>query len=89
MITLERCFNAMLGYTRKDDVLPYRLMNEVQHDAMHENAINSEQMLDIMKDEYFALHEWDIETGIPTKATLEKLGLGEFIDKITGYIQLK
>lgn len=89
MITLERCFNAMLGYTRKDDILPYRLMNEVQHDAMHKNAVNSEQMLDIMKDEYFALHEWEIETGLPTKATLDKLGLGEFIDKITGYTELK
>ncbi len=89
MVTLERCFNGMLGYTRKDDVLPYRLMTEIQHDAMHKDAVNSEQMLDTMKDEYFALHEWDIETGLPTEDTLAKLGMGEFVDKINGYIELK
>lgn len=89
MITMERCFNAMLGHTREDDVLPYRLMTEVQQDAMHDNAINSAELLDIMKDEYYALHDWDVETGIPTKEILEKLGLGEFVEKIIRYVELK
>ncbi|MDI6705212.1 MAG: aldehyde ferredoxin oxidoreductase family protein [Bacillota bacterium] len=89
MIVMERCFNAMLGHTREDDVLPYRLMNEIQHDAMHDNAINSAELLDKMKDEYYALHCWDIEKGLPTKETLCELGMGDLIEKITGYIELK
>lgn len=78
----------MLGHTREHDVLPYRLMNEPQAKALHKNAINSAELLDIMKDEYFALHGWDLERGWPTKETLKKLGLDEFLKKASSYIEL-
>ena len=84
IITMERCFNAVLGHTRKDDVLPYRLMTEMQSDAMHENAINSAEKLDTMKDEYYKLHGWDPATGLPTRTILEKLGLDEIEDVMPG-----
>ena len=83
IITMERLFNATLGYTRKEDVLPYRLMNERQEAAMHDEAINSEELLDRMKDEYYRLHQWDIKTGLPTREVLEQLGLEEFYSKIS------
>lgn len=89
VITMERCFNAMLGFTRKHDVLPHRLMNEELEDAKHETPINSVELLDFMKDQYYELHEWDVETGLPTKVGLGKLGLGEFVDKINNYVELK
>ena len=59
IITMERVFNAALGYTRKDDILPYRLMHGKQAGALHPQAINSAEMLDTMKDDYYRLHQWD------------------------------
>ena len=82
IITMERLFNAALGVTRRDDILPYRLMHEVQKKAMHGQAINSEEMLDRMKDDYYRLHRWDLKTGLPTAETLEKLGLTELAGKL-------
>ena len=79
IITLERLFNQALGFTRENDVLPRRLMEEVQADALHDDAINSAESLDRMKDEYYALHSWDRGTGLPTEASLRKLGLDEFV----------
>ena len=88
IITMERIYNGILGHTREDDVLPYRLMNEYQKGAMHEGAINSKEMLDLMKDEYFELHNWDMETGLPTREVMEHLELGEFIDKASNHYDL-
>jgi len=88
IITMERIYNGILGHTRKDDVLPYRMMNEYQKGALHKNAINSREMLDLMKDEYFRLHSWDMETGLPTRDTMVYLGLEEFIEKASSYYDL-
>ena len=77
IITMERVFNAALGYTRKDDILPYRLMHGKQAGALHPEAINSAEMLDTMKDDYYRLHQWDPGTGLPTRESLERLGLSE------------
>jgi aldehyde:ferredoxin oxidoreductase len=79
IITLERLFNQALGFTRENDILPRRLMEETQAGALHENAVNSADSLDRMKDEYYALHSWDRRTGLPTEASLRKLGLDEFV----------
>jgi aldehyde:ferredoxin oxidoreductase len=88
VITMERIYNALQGHTREQDVLPYRLMNEVQHDAMHDHAINSAEMLDGMKDEYFRLHEWDQKTGWPTRKVLERLGMPEVVTLVEGRLDL-
>jgi aldehyde:ferredoxin oxidoreductase len=37
-----------------------------------------------MKDEYYELRGWDKETGIPTRAKLEELGLGDVADAVLG-----
>lgn len=88
VITLERIYNGILGHTRENDKLPYRMMNEHQKGALHENAINSKEMLDLMKDEYFLLHGWDLETGLPTRKVMEQLGIEEFINKASDYYNL-
>jgi len=107
IITLQRLYNVMLGLTRKDDILPYRFMNEVKtvtikdtspiakhipekkedfpkiyrdkDGTIHITSINSKEVLDKMKDEYYRLHEWDLKTGWPNVKTLRNLGLDEFI----------
>lgn len=75
VVTLERCFNVRLGATRKDDVLPWRLMNEVTPDRPGDNTVNSQEELDGMLDRYYELHGWNRESSRPTLETLESLGL--------------
>lgn len=77
IVTLERMFNMREGASRKDDVLPWRVMNEPMGEGPKKGAINSKEELDGMLDEYYQLHGWDIETGVPRKDTLESLGLGD------------
>lgn len=75
IVTLERCFNVREGKSRKDDILPYRLMNEPAPAGAVKGMMNSAQELNKMLNEYYTLHEWDIETGWPTAEVLEKLNL--------------
>ena len=62
VMTLERKFNNREGFTRKDDTLPSRLLNEPLPDG--EAKGKKVEGLDIMLDEYYALRGWDKE-GIP------------------------
>jgi aldehyde:ferredoxin oxidoreductase len=76
IVTLEKCFNVRLGATRKDDTLPYRMMHDPTPDRPDVNdAVNTKEELDMMLDEYYALHGWDKETSRPTRKNLVMLGL--------------
>jgi len=77
IINMERCFNIREGATRKDDHLPWRLMNESAENDDSE-AINKKEDLDYMLDDYYKLRGWNKESGIPKRETLKELGL-EFI----------
>jgi aldehyde:ferredoxin oxidoreductase len=57
VITLERKFNLREGFTRRDDTLPHRLLNEPLPDGMAEGK--KVEGLDIMLDQYFELRGWD------------------------------
>lgn len=63
---LERMINLKLGFTRKDDSLPPKLMQEV----LGEEKIE----LDAMLNEYYEFRDWDSD-GIPTKEKLRELEL--------------
>lgn len=82
IITLERCFNVREGLSRKDDMLPYRLMYTPLGDATE--SANSPEILSGMLDRYYEMHEWDVPTGVPTKGTLEKLGLADVAEELDG-----
>lgn len=56
-ITLERKFNIREGFSRKDDTLPPRLLNEPLPEGMA--AGKKVEGLDIMLDEYYAIMGWD------------------------------
>jgi aldehyde:ferredoxin oxidoreductase len=75
ILTLEKCINTREGASRVDDTLPWRLMHEELPDRP--GAINSPEELNLMLDQYYSLHGWDVETGLPTRSTLEALGLHE------------
>jgi aldehyde:ferredoxin oxidoreductase len=74
IVNLNRMFNARLGITRKDDCLPERLTKEK---APLGPSAGEVVELDAMLDEYYTERGWDLKTGLPTKETLERLGLAE------------
>lgn len=73
---LERAFNVREGITRKDDVLPNRLMEEPLPEGAYKGETFRKKVLDKMLDCYYEFMGWDRETGIPTKEKLKELGLG-------------
>jgi aldehyde:ferredoxin oxidoreductase len=69
--TLIRMFNNREGFTRKDDTLPYRTLNEPLPDGPAKGQSIGEENLNKMIDEYYALRGWDV-SGIPTEETLKR-----------------
>jgi len=72
--TLIRLFNIREGFTRSDDTLPYRIMNEPSPDGPPKGICVGKDKLNLMIDEYYQLRGWDNE-GIPLPETLERLGI--------------
>lgn len=66
VISLERRFNIREGFTRKDDTLPPRLLNEPLPDGMAEGK--KIDCLDLMLDDYYKLMGWDKEGNPPDDA---------------------
>jgi len=79
IVNTERAFNVREGLRRGDDTLPRRFREEtLQEGASRGTVFEQEPMLD----EYYAERGWDQETGIPTRLTLEKLGLKYVADEL-------
>jgi aldehyde:ferredoxin oxidoreductase len=71
---LERLFNVNRGISRKDDILPYRVMMEPIPDGPAKGRCCSKDNLDAMLDTFYQLRGWDRD-GIPTNKKLAELGL--------------
>lgn len=76
---LQRCYNAMHGITKADDVLPWRFTESPSPSG---NAKGSVCRLDEMLPEYYALRGWDPETGLPQNETLARLGLDGVTERL-------
>jgi aldehyde:ferredoxin oxidoreductase len=76
IVTLERCFNVREGADRrKEEHLPWRMMHEPLQAGPNAGRVTSPEQLDLMLDEYYDLHGWELETGHPTADSLAALGL--------------
>jgi aldehyde:ferredoxin oxidoreductase len=76
--TFERVILNREGIRRKDDAMPERILTEaVPSGPIKGKTLTSEQY-EAMLDEYYDDRGWDRE-GVPMKATIEKLGLAEFL----------
>jgi aldehyde:ferredoxin oxidoreductase len=80
--TLERALIVKEGITRKDDVLVGRFMNEPVHGGSLNGLALDRKKWEKLLDEYYELVGWDKETGAPTRAKLEALGLGRVADDL-------
>ena len=72
--TLIRMFNNREGFTRRDDTLPYRTLNEPLLDGPAKGQHIGEENLNRMMNEYYELRGWD-PAGVPTKESLLKYEL--------------
>jgi aldehyde:ferredoxin oxidoreductase len=81
---LEKAYNVRLGLNRKDDTLPERYFLEALSPGPLEGFAIEKRNFDRMLDDYYQCRGWDIETGIPTRETLERLDLGDVADDLEG-----
>ncbi|MGD9576849.1 MAG: aldehyde ferredoxin oxidoreductase family protein [Syntrophorhabdus sp.] len=77
---LAKAFNTREGFTRADDTFPERLMTEPLKGGGSKGQLISKEDLKKMLDEYYTERGWDPQTGVPTRAKLEELGLGKVAD---------
>ncbi|MCC5912070.1 MAG: aldehyde ferredoxin oxidoreductase family protein [Clostridiaceae bacterium] len=71
IFNLKRMYNVKCGISRKDDILPMRLLSQPRRDTgTGSNLAPFGKMLN----EYYEARGWD-DLGIPTEATLQRLQL--------------
>jgi len=66
---IEKIFNIETGFSKKDDTLPPRLLNEPVVEGPAKGMVTK---LDVMLPEYYELRGWDKE-GVPTEAKKKEL----------------
>jgi aldehyde:ferredoxin oxidoreductase len=77
----ERVFNLTRaccvreGMGREQDVLPGRLMSDPLPGGPAEGMVIDRDTLEMMKDAYYALRGWDVNSGIPSHEKLRELAL--------------
>ena len=72
----ERAYAVREGLTRDQDTLPKKLINYQMPGTWPDDKVDLED-LERMKNEYYAAMAWDMESGVPTRETLEALGLSD------------
>jgi aldehyde:ferredoxin oxidoreductase len=70
---LKRMYDVRCGITRKDDIVPARMLREKRREGG--SAENLPPFSDML-DEYYAYRGWD-QNGVPTKGKLDELGLAD------------
>ncbi len=76
---LKRCFNIREGASRKDDILPKRLLEPVESGPSAGKTVDN---IEGMLDEVYDTFGWDKTTGRPKLEKLEELGLTEVMNQL-------
>jgi len=81
IVNMERVFNLREGLTRKNDMLPPRVMKEPISIAPKSpvKVCTSKEELEQMLNRYYKVREWKGNNGIPSKKKLEELKLSFLI----------
>jgi aldehyde:ferredoxin oxidoreductase len=75
IITLARLINIREGLGRKDDTLPWKVMNvPIPDEGPVKGAVVSQEELDLLLDDYYVSRGWTLE-GVPKVAKLKELGM--------------
>jgi len=78
-LNMMRAFNAREGFDRKNDTLPEKLFKPLKG-GVSDGWKLDRQEVDTALAKYYEICGWDAETGNPTRAKLEELGLGWVAD---------
>lgn len=74
-LTMARAYNAREGFTAKDDTLPKRMFEAVGSEGSVGKPVDAEALREAVQ-LYYQMMGWDPQTGRPTRARLEELGIG-------------
>jgi len=83
VVNLERAYLVREGIRRRDDYLPQRFLKESLPNGNSKGSIFE---MEPMLNEYYAQRGWD-ERGIPTDATLEKIGLVHVAQQLSRHVK--
>ncbi len=73
--TVARLINIREGLGRKDDTLPWKVMNmPIPDEGPVKGAVVTQKELDLLLDDYYESRGWTLE-GVPTAAKLQELGM--------------
>jgi len=72
---MARVFNGREGFTAEDDKMPPRFTTPFESGPLAGSRVN-EGYLESMKRNHYHTMGWDVDTGIPTAARLEDMGIG-------------
>jgi len=76
---IGRLYNIREGFTRKDDHLPWKVMNvPIPDEGVSKGSHVSQKDLDILLDDYYEVRGW-AKDGIPTIEKLKEIGLDDLM----------
>jgi aldehyde:ferredoxin oxidoreductase len=76
---LGRVFNVREGLTRRDDTLPWKIMNvPIPDEGVAKGSFVSQEELDLLLDDYYEVRGWT-KDGIPSDEKLKELGMEDLI----------
>jgi aldehyde:ferredoxin oxidoreductase len=82
--TIARLINIREGLGRKDDTLPWKVMNmPIPDEGPVKGAFVSQEELDLLLDDYYESRGWTLE-GVPTAEKLKEIGMDELLSIAEG-----
>ena len=82
--TVGRLINVREGLGRKDDTLPWKVMNmPIPDEGPVKGAFVSQEELDLLLDDYYEARGWTLE-GVPKTEKLKELGMEDLADIVEG-----
>jgi aldehyde:ferredoxin oxidoreductase len=82
--TLAKLINTREGLTRKDDTLPWKVMNQpITDDGPAKGAVVTATELKLLLDDYYHARNWN-ERGLPSAFHLKELGLENYTSLVEG-----
>ena len=81
-LNMMRAFNAREGIGREADTLPEKFFTVPLKGGPSDGYVVDRQVWEQARQTYYAMCGWDVETGYPTRAKLEELGIGWVADEL-------
>ena len=82
--TVARLVNIREGLGRKDDTLPWKVMNvPIPDEGPVKGAVVTQEELDLLLDDYYVSRGWTLE-GVPTTSKLKELGMESLAKIVKG-----